>query len=136
PVGCTSTILYKMFNEQDVTISKENAILMLSAIISDTLLLKSPTCTEEDVEVAEALAKLAEVDLEEYGFNMLKAGTDLQGKSVDELLGMDAKEFTMNSSKVEIAQINVVDSNTIFAKQAEYEKEIEKIIAKKELDLY
>lgn len=136
PVGCTSTILYKIFNEQKVTISKQNAILMISAIISDTLLFKSPTCTEEDVEAAEALAEIANIDLEAYGIDMLKAGTDLQGKSVAELLAMDAKEFTMNSSKVEIAQINVVDPNTVFSKQAEYEAEIEKLIEEKDLDLY
>lgn len=136
PVGCTATIIYKIFNEQNVTISKENAVLMISAIISDTLLFKSPTCTEEDKQVADALAEIADVNLEEYGLNMLKAGTDLQDKSVAELLGMDTKEFTMNGSKVEIAQINVVDSETVFEKQAEYEAEVEKLIAEKDLDLH
>jgi len=136
PVGCTSTILYKIFKENDVEISKENAILMVSAIISDTLLFKSPTCTAQDKEAAEALAKIAKLDLEDYGLNMLKAGTDLDDKTVEELLGMDAKEFTMNGSKVEIAQINVVDTEAVFAKQAEYEAAIEKIIEAKDLDLY
>lgn len=136
PVGCTSTILYKLFKENKATISKEDALLMISAIISDTLLFKSPTCTEEDVAAAEAMAEIAEIDLQEYGLQMLKAGTDLQGRTVSELLGMDAKEFTMNSSKVEIAQINVIEYDTIFSKQADYEAEIEKIIAEKELDLY
>lgn len=136
PVGCTATILYKIFQEEEVTISKENARLMISAIISDTLLFKSPTCTDEDVKVAKALAEIADLNLEEYGFEMLKAGTDLADKTVAELLGMDAKEFTMNGSKVEIAQINVVDSETVFEKKAEYEAEIEKIIADKGLDLY
>jgi len=136
PVGCTATILYKMFNENNVDISKENAILLVSAIISDTLLFKSPTCTKEDELAARALAEIAGVNLDEYGLDMLKAGTDLQDKTVAELLGMDAKEFTMNSSRVEIAQINVIDSDAIFAKQAEYEAEIEKIIEKKDLDLY
>jgi len=136
PVGCTSTILYKIFKENDVKISKENAILMVSAIISDTLLFKSPTCTAQDKEAAEALADIAKLDLDEYGLNMLKAGTDLDDKTVEELLGMDAKEFTMNGSKVEIAQINVVDTEAVFAKQAEYEAAIEKIIEAKGLDLY
>lgn len=136
PVGCTSTILYKIFKENDVEISKENAILMVSAIISDTLLFKSPTCTAQDKEAAEALADIANLDLEDYGLNMLKAGTDLDDKTVEELLGMDAKEFTMNGAKVEIAQINVVDTEAVFAKQAEYEAAIEKIIEAKGLDLY
>lgn len=136
PVGCTSTILYKIFKENQAEISKEDALFMVSAIISDTLLFKSPTCTEEDVEAAKALAEIAEIDLEEYGLQMLKAGTDLQGRSVSELLGMDAKEFTMNSSKVEIAQINVIEFDTVYSKQAEFEAEIENIIAEKNLDLY
>src|SRR5699024_8912661 len=93
PVGCTATILYKMFREQDVEISEENALLMISAIVSDTLLFKSPTCTKEDEAAAKALAKIADINLDEYGLNMLKAGTDIQDKSAAELLGMDAKEF-------------------------------------------
>src|SRR5690625_2846819 len=125
PVGCTATILYKMFNEQKIAISKENALLLISAIISDTLLFKSPTCTDEDIQAAEALAKIAEIELETYGLDMLKAGTDLSDKSIAELLAMDAKEFTMGSSKVEIAQINVVDPDTIYRNQTEYESEIE-----------
>ena len=136
PVGCTATILYKIFKENEVAISKQNALLLLSAIISDTLLFKSPTCTDEDVEVAKALGKIADVDVDTYGLDMLKAGTDLQDKSVAELLGMDAKEFTMNGAKVEIAQINVVDPSAVFEKKAAYEAEIEKIIAEKDLDLY
>lgn len=136
PVGCTATILYKMFNEKSVRISKENAVLLLSAIISDTLLFKSPTCTEEDKEAAEALAHIAEVDLQSYGLDMLKAGTNVNDKSIAELLAMDAKEFTFGSSKVEIAQINVVDPESIYAKQADYETEIEKIIEEKGLDLF
>src|SRR5690625_5206626 len=74
PVGCTATILTKMFRENRVTITKQDAILLLSAIISDTLLFKSPTCTKEDEEIAKELATIAEVDVNEYGINMLKAG--------------------------------------------------------------
>src|SRR5690606_15647005 len=136
PVGCTATILYKLFNENDVAISKENALLLVSAIVSDTLLFKSPTCTEEDKKVAEELAKIAGIDLETYGLDMLKAGTNLGDKTVEEILSMDAKEFTMSGSKVEIAQVNVVDPETIYAKQADYEAAIEKIIAEKGLDLF
>lgn len=136
PVGCTATILYKIFKEEDIEISKQNAILMLSAIISDTLLFKSPTCTEEDKQVAEKLARIAGVELEKYGLDMLKAGTDISDKSAQELLGMDAKEFTMNGNKVEIAQINVVDPEAVFAKQEEYEAAIEQLIEDKGLDLY
>lgn len=136
PVGCTATILYKIFKENDVEISKSNALLMLSAIVSDTLLFKSPTCTDEDVKVAKALEAIADVDVNVYGLEMLKAGTDLSDKTVAELLEMDAKEFTMGSAKVEIAQVNAVDVESVYTKQAEFEAAIEKIIEEKELDLF
>lgn len=136
PVGCTATILYKLYKENNIEISKENATLLVSAIISDTLLFKSPTCTDEDVKTAEALAEIAEIDLNQYGLDMLKAGTNLGDKTIEEILTMDAKEFTFGSSKVEIAQVNVVDPETIYVKQAEYEAAIEKVIADKGLDLF
>lgn len=136
PVGCTATILTKIFKENNVEMSKTNAILLLSAIVSDTLLFKSPTCTDEDVQIAKELAEIAEVDVEKYGLDMLKAGTDLSDKSVKELLTMDAKEFTMGNAKVEIAQINAVDIDAIYEKQAELEAEINNIIEEKGLDLF
>src|SRR5690625_506323 len=136
PVGCTATILHKMFHENNVPLTKTDARLLVSAIISDTLLFKSPTCTAEDQAAAEELAKIADLDLEEYGLAMLKAGTDVSDKSVAELLAMDAKEFTMGTSKVEIAQINAVDLNEVYSRQEEFEQEIEKIIEEKNLDLF
>jgi len=136
PVGCTATILLKLFKERKVEVSKLNAGLMLSAIISDTLLFKSPTCTVEDVAAANELSKIAGLDAETYGLDMLKAGTDLSDKTVAELLAMDSKEFTMGSSKVEIAQINAVDVESIYGNQSEIETEINNIIAAKGLDLF
>lgn len=136
PVGCTATIINKMYKENNVELPKELAGLLLSAIISDSLLLKSPTCTEEDVEAAHELAAKAGVELEKYGLDMLKAGADLSDKSVVDLLTMDAKEFTMGGAKVEIAQINTVDTSAIYEQQEELEAEINKIIAAKDLDLF
>lgn len=136
PVGCTATILTKMFREYNIEISKQNALLLLSAIISDTLLFKSPTCTKEDETIAHELATTAGVNVDEYGLNMLKAGTDLSDKSTAELLSMDAKEFTMGDSKVEIAQINAVDIEEIYRDQEELEVEINRIIEEKDLDLF
>ncbi|MDF2726277.1 MAG: ppaC, partial [Paenibacillus sp.] len=100
PVGCTATILNKMFKENGVAISKEVAGLMLSAIISDSLLFKSPTCTAEDVAAARELAEIAGVNAETYGLDMLKAGADLSDKTIAQLISLDAKEFTMGSYKV------------------------------------
>ncbi|CAM3270002.1 manganese-dependent inorganic pyrophosphatase [Brevibacillus invocatus] len=136
PVGCTTTILKKLYKENGVEIPKEIAGLMLSAIISDTLLLKSPTCTEQDVAAAHDLAAIAGVDLQTYGLAMLKAGADLSDKTIAELISLDAKEFQMGSAKVEIAQVNAVDVNDIMHRQAELEAALTAIIDEKGLDLF
>ncbi|WP_240420260.1 manganese-dependent inorganic pyrophosphatase [Paenibacillus periandrae] len=136
PVGCTATILNKLFKENNVQIRKEIAGLMVSAIISDTLLLKSPTCTEQDVAAARELAEIAGINLESYGLELLKAGADLSGKTIAELISLDAKEFQMGSSKVEIAQVNAVDTNDILVRQPELEAALTTIIADKGLDLF
>ena len=136
PVGCTATIIKKMYKENDISIPKEIAGLLLSAIISDTLLLKSPTCTQEDVDAAHELSDIAGVDLDTYGLAMLKAGTDLAGKPVSELISMDSKEFTMGGKKVEIAQINVVDVEEVFVHLNELKSEISRVIKEKDLALF
>lgn len=136
PVGCTATILNKMFKENQVEIRKDTAGLMLSAIISDTLLLKSPTCTPEDVSALEELATIAGVKAEDYGLQMLKAGADLSATSVEQLISLDAKEFEMGTYKVEIAQVNAVDTNDVLSRQAKVEELLTKVIGEKQLDLF
>ncbi len=136
PVGCTATILNKMYKEKGVEVTKEMAGLMLSAIISDSLLFKSPTCTDEDVAAANELAEIAGVDAQVYGLEMLKAGANMSTKTVAELVTLDAKEFSMGTAKVEVAQINVVDLNDVFGRQAEVEAAIETLIKQKGLDLF
>ncbi|CAN7197400.1 manganese-dependent inorganic pyrophosphatase [Rossellomorea sp. LjRoot5] len=136
PVGCTATILNKIYKEKGVEVTKEMAGLMLSAIISDSLLFKSPTCTDEDVAAANELADIAGVDTQVYGLEMLKAGANMSTKSVAELVTLDAKEFSMGNAKVEVAQINVVDVNDVFGRQAEVEAAMETMIKEKGLDLF
>ncbi|GBG09809.1 manganese-dependent inorganic pyrophosphatase [Paenibacillus sp. MY03] len=136
PVGCTATILNKLYKENGVEIRKEIAGLMLSAIISDSLLFKSPTCTEQDVAAARELAAIAGVDADAYGLDMLKAGADLSDKTIEQLISIDAKEFSMGSYKVEIAQVNAVDTNDVLSRQAELEEALNGIIASKGLDLF
>lgn len=121
PVGCTSTIIYKMFKENNVTIPAQIAGMMVSAIISDTLLFKSPTCTQEDIDAAHALADIAEINLEGYGLDLLKAGTNLSDKSAEVLLDLDAKSFPMNGKTVRVAQVNTVDLAEVLDRQAELE---------------
>ncbi|BCG57575.1 manganese-dependent inorganic pyrophosphatase [Paenibacillus sp. URB8-2] len=136
PVGCTATILKKLYKENGVEISKPVAGLMLSAIVSDSLLFKSPTCTDEDVAAAKELAEIAGVDADSYGLSMLKAGADLSDKSIDTLLNLDAKEFTMGDKKVIIAQVNAIDTNDVLSRQAELEGALQGIIDEKGLDLF
>ncbi|WP_106448565.1 manganese-dependent inorganic pyrophosphatase [Trichococcus alkaliphilus] len=119
PVGCTNTILYKMYKEKNIAIPADIAGLMLSAIISDTLLFKSPTCTPEDEAAAAALTEIAGVALNEYGLAMLKAGTNLDDKSIAELLTLDAKSFPMGDKNVRIAQVNTVDVQDVLNRQVE-----------------
>lgn len=136
PVGCTATILNKLYKENGVAIRKEIAGLMLSAIISDSLLFKSPTCTEQDVAAARELAEIAGVDADAYGLDMLKAGADLSDKTIEQLISLDAKEFAMGSYKVEIAQVNAVDTNDVLNRQSELESALNEIISAKGLDLF
>ncbi|WP_172195617.1 manganese-dependent inorganic pyrophosphatase [Saccharibacillus qingshengii] len=136
PVGCTATILNKLYKENGVEIRKEIAGLMLSAIVSDSLLFKSPTCTEQDVAAAKELAAIAGVDVDVYGLDMLKAGADLSGKTAQDLISIDAKEFTMGGSKVEIAQINAVDVDEVLLQQAELEAALKEKIVDKGLSLF
>lgn len=136
PVGCTATILYKMYKERGFEISPKIAGLMISAIISDSLLFKSPTCTEEDVQAAEALKAIADVDLESYGLEMLKAGASTSNKSATDLLTMDAKSFNMGDYTTRIGQVNAVDIDEVFERQEELEKEMLETSANEKYDLF
>ena len=135
-VGCTSTILYKMYNEQGIDIPKDMAGMMLSAVISDTLLMKSPTCTPEDEAAIIALAALAGVDYNTYGLDLLKAGTNLSAKSCEELLDLDAKSFPMGNATVRIAQVNTVDVNDVLTRKAELTELMQKNSEKEGYDLF
>lgn len=126
PVGSASSIVYRMFKESNVQVPKEVAGLLLSGLISDTLLLKSPTTHESDRIIAPELAELAGVNLEEYGLAMLKAGTNLASKSAEELIDIDAKTFELNGNPVRVAQVNTVDIPEVLERQAEIEVAIEK----------
>ena len=104
PVGCTSTILAMMYKEYGVTPSKEMAGLMASAIISDTLLFRSPTTTEIDKRILKELAQIAEIDLEKYGEEMFSAGTSLEGVSVTDILMTDSKKFKIEDKNARVSQ--------------------------------
>ena len=104
PVGCTSTILWRIFREEGVTPPREIAGLMLSAILSDTLMFRSATCTELDKEAAETLARLAGVEIESYAEEMFHAGEDLQGRTPEDIVFTDLKEFSFGELDVAVGQ--------------------------------
>lgn len=114
PVGSTATIISKMYKENHLKPNQSIAGIMLSAILSDTLLFKSPTCTKEDKNEAEYLAKIAGVNIESYGMKLIEAGTSLEGKTAEEVYYSDMKKFVFGKYNVVISQINTADFKSIF----------------------
>ncbi|WP_057735513.1 manganese-dependent inorganic pyrophosphatase [Liquorilactobacillus uvarum] len=136
PLGCCSTIIYKLFKQNEVEVPAKLAGLMLSAIVSDTLLFKSPTTTPQDEKAVKELAKIAGVDYETYGLDMLKAGTNLGSKTEEELITSDAKSFEMGGKTVRIDQVNTVDLDEVFAREDALRAAIEKQNQEKGYDLF
>ncbi len=136
PVGCTETILAKMYKENGVEITKEIAVLMISGIVSDTLLFKSPTCTKEDIEIANELAEKFGIDIQKYGLDMLKAGTDLADVCAKDLINLDAKPFDMNGLNVKIAQVSTADINDMLTRKEEIENAMQEEINENNIDLF
>lgn len=136
PLGCTATILYRIGKMNKIEFNTKLAGLMLSAIISDTLLFKSPTCTEVDKKVAEELAEIAHVDINTYGLEMLKAGTDLEAYSEEELIDLDAKTIEKNGLKIVISQVNTVSIPEVLKRQENLEQAMNKTIEKEKLALF
>lgn len=129
-VGSASSIVYRMFKENHVSVPKELAGMMLSGLISDTLLLKSPTTAPSDIPLAQELADIAGVSLEEYGLSLLRAGTNLSNKSAKELIAIDAKTFDLSGNQVRIAQVNTVDISDVLSRQSEIESAMTTTMAK------
>ena len=113
PVGCTATIVYQMYQEHGVEITPQYAGILCSAIISDTLMFRSPTCTAIDISTAEHLAQIADVNMEELSAAMFKAGSNLEGKTPKELFYRDFKQFRVGDMQVGVGQINSMDAEEI-----------------------
>lgn len=124
-VGSTNTIIYEMYKENNVKISKEMAGLMLSGIISDTLLLKSPTTTELDKNAVKALNKICKLKIEKYGLEMFKAGTSLDGMSIQDILELDSKTFKNNDVSFTVSQAFTLDIDGILKDKESYIEKIE-----------
>lgn len=125
PVGCVNTVIYGLYKQNGVQPSREVAGMMLSAIISDTVLFRSPTTTEEDKAAVKELAEIAGVDYEKYGMDMLKAGADISDYPAEKLAHNDTKEFEAGGKVFSCGQISVMDEEPVNAKKAEIMKELE-----------
>lgn len=135
-VGCTETIMYKLYKENGFEIDKNIATLMVSAIISDTLLLKSPTTTDDDRKSVKELSEIAGINPEVYGLEMLKAGTDLSSFSIDEILHLDAKKIDFKDVKSMVNQVNTADISEVMLLKSDLEKRMNEIINEENLDLF
>ncbi len=122
PVGSTNTIIYILYNENKIKIPKDMAGLMLSGILSDTLILNSPTTTEIDKEAVKALSKIAKIDYKKYGFEMLKAGSSLKEKTKEEILYTDFKIYPVLDDKIGLGQISTLNVEEIMSEKEEYIK--------------
>lgn len=135
PVGCTATIIANMYRRRGFDIPREIAGLLLSAIISDTVLFKSPTCTDYDKETAERLAKIAEVNIEEYGLEMLKAGSGIGDMTPAEIVKNDMKEFVIGDYRIMVSQISVMDTKEVMDLEDELIASMKNICEKDSFDM-
>lgn len=135
PLGCTSTIVYQMYRENNVEIPKEIAGALCSAIISDTLLFRSPTCTPYDRMVCEELAKEAGINLEDYSQKMFSAGSNMDNKTAEEIFFQDFKKFVVGKKRLGVGQINIVDVDKIPSVREKLMPYLEESLTREKLDV-
>ncbi|SHG90451.1 manganese-dependent inorganic pyrophosphatase [Ferrimonas marina] len=135
PLGSTASVLFELFQIHQVSLSKAHATLMLGALLSDTVGLKSPTTTERDVELVDLLAPIAEVNVEEFTAGLLVAKTDLDGMSVDQLLDKDVKSFEFGGKSLTVAQLELADFAQTDAFEADFVTTLEARVAASGIDV-
>ena len=135
PVGCTATIIYQMYQEYNKPVNPVIAGLLCSAIISDTLLFRSPTCTLLDEDAAKELAEIAGINMKELAQAMFKAGSNLQGKSAEEICFLDFKQFTVNDTVFGVGQVNSMSAKELTEIKTQVESELDKIRQNHRLDM-
>ena len=135
PLGCTATIIYQMFLEHGVEIPKDIAGLLCSAIISDTLMFRSPTCTPLDKDTALRLAELAQVDVEQLAQEMFKAGSDFESKTEEEILNQDFKIFYSGDISFGVSQISAMSRQELDKVQERVTPKLSGMISEKKLDM-
>lgn len=135
PLGCTSTIIYQMYQEQGVTIPQEIAGLLCSAIISDTLMFRSPTCTQLDKQAAEALAEIAGLTIEEHAKGMFQAGSNFKAKTPEEILYQDFKTFSSGETEFGVGQLNAMSDEELQEVKEKLLPYIKQVQSERKLDL-
>lgn len=135
PLGSTASIIYKKYEQNNVKISKSVGGLLLSALLSDTLILTSPTTTEEDREIAESLAHIAGVDIKTYGNEMLREGASLEGYSTDDIFGQDRKRFEFGTTAAYVGQVFTFDVDYVINQKLELIKSMQNYIDKNDATL-
>lgn len=135
PLGCTSTIIYQMYLEAGIEIEEKIAGLLLSAILSDTLMFRSPTCTAVDQAAAEALAKIAGVNIEEHANKMFRAGCDFGSKEAEEIFYQDFKIFHADDVNFGVAQISAVSREELQGVKERIHDYMEQVLTDKKLDM-
>lgn len=135
PLGCTSTIIYQMYQEKGIEIAPNIAGLLCAAIISDTLMFRSPTCTDLDVQAARALAQIANVDIETLAHEMFEAGSDFENKTEEEILNQDFKIFHFNDLAFGVAQVSAMSQTELEKVHVRIEKVLPAMMIAKKVDM-
>lgn len=135
PVGCTATIIYQMYQENGVEIDKINAALLCSAIISDTLMFRSPTCTPLDKAAAQELARIADINIQEFAQDMFRAGSSAIGKTPEEICFRDFKKFTVNGLSFGVSQVNSMSAEELATIKEQVEPFMSTAALKQRLDM-
>lgn len=135
PVGCTATIIYQLYKENNIYIPKDIAGLMMSAIISDTLLFRSPTTSDLDIETAKSLSKICEIDINEYAMKMFKAGSSIKNKTMEEVLYTDFKTFNESDYKIGVGQISTLNVEELIERKNDIIATLEKESQNNDFDI-
>lgn len=135
PLGCTSTIIYQMFEERGVAVPKDIAGLLMAAILSDTLMFRSPTCTQQDIMAAEELAKIADVDMELFAKNMFKAGSNFKDKTTEEIFYQDFKIFHSGEYDFGVSQVSALSREELDKVGEQLKPFMNQVLGEKKLDM-
>jgi len=135
PLGCTSTIIYQMFGERGVAVPKEISGLLLAAILSDTLMFRSPTCTQQDIKAAEELAEIADIDMEAFAKSMFQAGSDFKNKTTEEIFYQDFKIFHTGEYDFGVSQVSALSREELDKAGEQLKPFMKQVLGEKKLDM-